>query len=105
MDQTAPGTWLPPSARPDNLLFNAAKVIRPRVIQVAATPHRSGRDVLRALLDINDHPPDAWVVRGGRLLTFLDIKTTVLHEVADAGTIDPSEVGLSRDWGDHSAPQ
>jgi hypothetical protein len=91
-DQTEPGIWLPPSSTPDDLLFNAIKVQLPRVIQVAATPHRSGRDVLRALLDINDHPPGAWVARGGRLLTFLDIETTVLHDVVDHGTIDPLDV-------------
>lgn len=92
IDQAEPGAWLPPSAKPDNLLFNAVKVILPPVIQAAATPHRSGRDVLRALLDINDHPPGAWVARGGRLLTFLDIETTLLREVIDAGTIEPLNV-------------
>ncbi|HME25874.1 MAG TPA: DUF4365 domain-containing protein [Acetobacteraceae bacterium] len=92
MDQAQPGIWLPPSAKPDNLLFNAVKVILPCVIQAAATPHRAGREVLRALLDINDHPPGAWVARGGRLLTFLDIEATLLREVVDVGTIDPLEV-------------
>jgi hypothetical protein len=92
IDQAEPGTWLPASAKPDNLLFNAVKVVLPPMIQVAATPHRAGRDVLRALLDINDHPPGAWVARGGRLLTFLDIETTLLHEAVDDGTIECLQV-------------
>lgn len=91
-DQAEPGIWLPPSSTPDDLLFNAIKVELPRVIQVAATPHRSGRDVLHALLDINDHPPGAWVARGGRLVTSLDIETTVLHDVVDHGTIEALDV-------------
>lgn len=92
IDQAEPGIWLPPSAKPDELLFNAVKVNLPHIIQVAATPHRAGRDVLRALLDINDHPPGAWVARGGRLLTFLDIETTVLRDVVDAGTIEALDI-------------
>jgi hypothetical protein len=92
IDQAEPGIWLPPSAKPDNLLLNAVAVKFPRVIQVAATPFRTGRDVLGALLDINDHPPAAWVARGGRLVTFLDIETTVLRDVVDAGTIEVLDV-------------
>jgi hypothetical protein len=92
VDQAEPGIWLPPSAKPDDLLFNAVKVMLPAKIQVAATPHRAGRDVLRALLDINDHPPAAWVARGGRLVTFLDIETTILKQVVDAGTVETLDV-------------
>jgi hypothetical protein len=92
VDQAEPGTWLPASSKPDNLLFNAVRVNLPRVVQIASTPHRAGRDVLHALLDINDHPPGAWVARGGRLFTFLDIETTMLREVVDADTIEAPEV-------------
>jgi hypothetical protein len=92
VDQAEPGVWLPPSSKADDLLFNAVSVRLPLVIQVAATPHRAGRDVLRALLEINDHPPAAWVARGGRLVTFLDIETTILRDVVDAGTIEAIEI-------------
>jgi hypothetical protein len=38
VDQTTPGVWLPPSSQPDDLLFNAVKVVLPSAIQVAPTP-------------------------------------------------------------------
>lgn len=88
VDQARPGVWLPPSRQPDVLLFNAVKVVVPPTIQVAATTHRHGRDALKALLDITDHPPSEWVARGGRLLTFLDLKTSVLRQVVDQGSIE-----------------
>ena len=40
IDQAEPGAWLAPSAGPGDLLFNAAKVLLPPIIRVAATPHR-----------------------------------------------------------------
>lgn len=88
IDQAEPGMWLPPSAASDHLLFNSVKVVLPRVIRVGLTPHRAGRDVLRALLETDDHPPGAWVARGGRLLTFLDIENTSLRTVVEIGTIE-----------------
>ncbi len=88
VDQAAPGVWLPPSAQPDELLFNAVKVVLPPTIQVAPTIYGHGRDALRALLDISDHPPFAWVAKGGRLITFLDIDTSLLRHVTDAGSIE-----------------
>jgi hypothetical protein len=57
VDLAQPGVWLPPSRQPDTLLFNAVKVRLPATIYVAATTHRHGRDALRALLELSDHPP------------------------------------------------
>jgi len=72
----------------DDLLFNAVKLILPATIRVAATPYRTWRDVLRALLDITDHPPFAWVAGDGRIISFLDIETTVLRDVIDPGSVE-----------------
>jgi hypothetical protein len=67
-------------------------VILPETIQVAATTHRHGKDALKALLDISDHPPAEWVARGGRLVTFLDIETSLLRHVTDVGCIETFQV-------------
>jgi hypothetical protein len=83
VDQAQPGVWLPPSRQPDALLFNAVKVRLPTTIYVAATTHRHGRDALRALLELSDHPPAEWVAKGGRLVTFLDIESSLLRQVVD----------------------
>jgi hypothetical protein len=88
VDQAQPGVWLPASRQPDALLFNAVKVTLPETIQVAATTHRHGKDALKALLDISDHPPAEWVARGGRLVTFLDIEASLLRHVTDVGSIE-----------------
>jgi hypothetical protein len=88
IDQAQPGTWLPPSRKPDELFFNAVKVVLPPEIQVAAITHRHGRDALKALLDISDSPPAAWVAKGGRLITFLDIGTSLLRHITEAGSVE-----------------
>jgi hypothetical protein len=88
VDQTQPGVWLPPSRHRDALLFNAVKVLLPETIHVAVTTHRHGRDALRALLDLSDHPPAEWVARAGRLVTFLDIESSLLRQVVDKGSIE-----------------
>jgi hypothetical protein len=88
VDQAQPGVWLPPSRQPDALLLNAVKVRLPGTIHVAATTHRHGRDALRALLELSDHPPAEWVARGGRLITFLDIEGSLLRHVVDRGSIE-----------------
>jgi hypothetical protein len=88
VDQAKPGVWLPASRQPDMLLFNAVKVRLPETIQVAATVHRYGRDALRSLLEISDHPPFDWVARGGRLMTFQDIDGSVLRQIVDRGSIE-----------------
>ncbi len=87
-DQAQPGVWLPPSREPDSLLFNMVKVRLPETIQVAATTHRQGRDVLRALLELSDQPPTEWVAKGGRLVSFLDIDSSPLRQVVDRGSIE-----------------
>lgn len=100
VDQAQPGIWLPPSHQPDELLFNAVKAVLPANIYVAATTHRHGKDALKALLDISDHPPAEWVAKGGRLITFLDIEKSMLREVTDAGSIESfpvSEFALHED--------
>jgi hypothetical protein len=63
-------------------------VLLPETIHLAATIHRHGRDAMRALLDLSDHPPAEWVARGGCLITFLDIKTSLLRQVVDVGSIE-----------------
>jgi hypothetical protein len=88
VDQAQPGVWLPPSRQPDSIFLNAVKVILPETIHVAATTYRHGRDALKALLDITDHPPAAWVAKGGRLLTFLNVDSSELCHVIDAGSIE-----------------
>ncbi len=88
VDQAQPGVWLPPSRQPDAIFLNAVKVILPETIHVAATTYRHGRDALKALLDITDHPPAAWVAKGGRLLTFLNVDSSELCHVIDAGSIE-----------------
>jgi hypothetical protein len=88
VDQAEPGVWLPPSRQPDALLFNAVKVRLPGTIHFAATTHRHGRDALRALLELSDHPPGEWVARGGRLITFLDIQGSLLRHVVDRASIE-----------------
>lgn len=103
IDQARPGVWLPPSRQADVLLFNAVKTILPPTIQVAATSHRHGRDALKALLDITDHPPSEWVARGGRLLTFLNLEASVLRHVVDQGSIETlatEEFALHEDEGE-----
>lgn len=89
VDQAQPGVWLPPSNQPDTLLFNAVKVTLPDTIFTAATTYRRGGDALRALLEIKDHPPGEWVIKGGRLVTFLNIEDTLLRHVVDVGSIEP----------------
>lgn len=86
--QAQPGVWLPASRMPDELLFNAVKVVLPPTMQVAATTYRHGRDALKALLDITDNPPAEWVARGGRLITFLDIDASPLRHVTDTGSVE-----------------
>jgi len=81
VDQAQPGVWLPPSRQPDAIFLNAVKVILPETIHVAATIYRHGRDALKALLDITDHPPAEWVAKGGRLLTFLNLDSSELCHV------------------------
>jgi len=88
VDQAQPGVWLPPSRQPDALLLNAVKVVLPETIHVAPTSYRHGRDVVKALLDITDHPPTEWVAKGGRLLTFLDVENSELCQVIDAGSVE-----------------
>jgi len=88
VDQAQPGVWLPPSRQPDAILLNAVKVVLPETIHVATTTYRHGRDVLKALLDITDHPPTEWVAKGGRLLTFLNVDNSELCQVIDAGSIE-----------------
>ena len=92
VDQAQPGVWLPPSRQPDAILLNAVKVVLPKTIQVAATTYRHGRDALKALLDITDHPPAAWVAKGGRLLTFLNLDGSELCHVIDDDSIDTKEI-------------
>lgn len=87
-DQARPGVWLPASRQPDSLLFNMVKVRLPRSIQVAATTHRAGRDILRALLELSDQPPTEWTATGGRLISFLDIDSSPLRHVVDRGSIE-----------------
>lgn len=103
IDQAQPGVWLPASRQADVVLFNAVKTILPPTIYVAATAHRHGRDALKALLDITDHPPFEWVARGGRLLTFLDLEASVLRQVVDQGsieTLETNEFALHDDEGE-----
>lgn len=103
VDQARPGVWLPPSRQADVLFFNAVRTILPPTMQVAATSHRHGRDALKALLDITDHPPLEWVARDGRLLTFLDLSGSVLRQVVDQGaieTLDTAEFALHEDEGE-----
>jgi hypothetical protein len=88
INQAAPGVWLPPSRQSEQILFNAVKVILPSEIQVAATTYRHGRDVLKALFDITDAPPAEWASRSGRLITFLDVATSLLRHVIDPGSIE-----------------
>lgn len=92
VDQAQPGVWLPPSRQPDAILLNAVKVVLPETIQVAATTYRHGRDALKALLDITDHPPAAWVAKGGRLLTFLNLDGSELCHVIDEESIDTKKI-------------
>jgi hypothetical protein len=103
VDQAQPGVWLPPSRQPDALLLNAVKVLLPETIHVAATTHRHGRDALRALLDLSDHPPAEWVAKGGRLITFLDVEASLLRQVVDRGSIETfpvSQFSLEDDEGE-----
>jgi Domain of unknown function (DUF4365) len=88
VDQAKPGIWLPPSPETDTLLLNAVKVALPETIQVAATTYRHGRDALRALLDLSDHPPAEWVAKARRLITFLDIESSLLRQIVDRGSIE-----------------
>jgi hypothetical protein len=92
VDQSQPGIWLPPSRQPDTLLLNLIKVVLPETIQVAATTYRYGREALKALLDISDHPPSEWVIKGGRLVTFLNLDSSELREVIDIGSIESHPV-------------
>ena len=92
VDQAQPGVWLPPSRQPDPILLNAVKVVLPETIHVATTTYRHGCDALKALLDITDHPPAEWVAKGGRLLTFLNLDSSELCHVIDAGSIEPRSI-------------
>lgn len=88
VDQAKPGVWVPPCRQSDQLFFNAVKVVMPETIQVAASTYRHGRDALKALLELTDHPPFSWAARGGRLITFLDIENTLLRHIVDPGSIE-----------------
>lgn len=88
VEQALPGLHMPPSRQPDELFLNMVKVILPETIQLASTTYRHGREANRALLDIEDRPPTEWVVKGGQLLTFLDIDNCSLRHVVDRGSIE-----------------
>jgi hypothetical protein len=92
VDQAQPGVWLPPLRQPDDLLLNVVRVVLPKTIQVAATTYRHGKDALKALLDITDHPPTEWVAKGGRLVSFLDLESSELRHVVDVGSIEPLSI-------------
>lgn len=92
VDQAEPGVWIPPCRQTDELFFNAVKVMLPDTIYVAATTYRHGRDALKALLDLTDNPPFEWAARGGRLITFLNIESSLLRQIVDPGSIEELSV-------------
>jgi cell division inhibitor SulA len=89
VDQGRVGTWLPASRKPDPLLVPAVKSIFPTSIWVADTSYRQRRDALEALFDFTENPPTQWVARGGRLVSFLNLTTSVLRQVIDQGSAEP----------------
>jgi hypothetical protein len=95
--------WLPPAQVEEPVLFNALRVVLPPKIFVATTEHVHGRAVRKALLDVSDFPPNEWVAKNGRLITFLDIEKTPLRDVVDVGSIedlDGAEFALTDDQDD-----
>ncbi|MCW2282600.1 hypothetical protein M2323_000361 [Rhodoblastus acidophilus] len=103
VDETRPGIWIPPAQIEEPVLFNALRVVLPRKIYIAETQHVHGRAVRKALLEICDFPPAEWVARNGRLITFLNIDSSPLRHVVDAGSIedfDTAEFALTDDQDD-----
>lgn len=92
-ERALPGLHMPPSRQPDELFLNMVKVALPETVQIAVATCRYGREAKGALVDIEDRPPTEWVLKGGQLLTFLDIERCALRQVVDCGTIEVFPVG------------
>lgn len=82
------GIWFPPYKGGEWGHMNLLEVGLPEEIYVGASPFKTGRDALLALLDKDDRPPDDWIIRAGQFTSFRDPRGTVLDRIVDAGSVE-----------------
>ncbi|MBX9591708.1 MAG: DUF4365 domain-containing protein [Hyphomonadaceae bacterium] len=82
------GVWFPTYKGGERAHMNLLEVVLPEEIYVGATPFKTGRDALFALLDKDERPPDDWTIRSGHFTSFRDPRGTVLDRIVDGGSIE-----------------
>src|SRR5262245_32005263 len=92
IDRAAPGTFLPAPRVAERQDLNLLGVEVPAVIYVASTELATCEKALDVLLDRTEAAPSAWVIREGRVASFLDLGTPPLSDIVDADTVESYRV-------------
>jgi hypothetical protein len=82
------GVWFPALKGGDRGHMNLLEVVLPETMFVSASPFKTGRQALFELLDKEDRPPDDWVIRAGRFMSFQDPRNTVIEKIVDGGSVE-----------------
>ena len=84
------GSFVPPMQTGEPAHLNLMKVEIPDRIFVGASPFRSGRDAVPALLGADGRRFD-WVIRDSRFLSFSDPRSGPLEAIVDSGSVEAVE--------------
>jgi hypothetical protein len=82
------GVWFPTYKGGERGHMNLLEVVLPEYVYVGASPFKTGRDALFALLEKDERPPDDWTIRSGHFTSFRDPRGTVLDRIVDGGSIE-----------------
>lgn len=88
VDRAAPGTFLPAPKVAERHDLNLLTVELPAAIHVAATELAGREKALDVLLDRTEAPPSAWVIRNGRIASFISLDAPPLAELVEPGTVE-----------------
>jgi hypothetical protein len=88
VDRAAPGTFLPAPKVAERHDLNLLTVELPQTMYLAATEVANREKALEVLLDRTEAPPSAWVIRGGRIASFVDVSTPPLCEIVEPDTAE-----------------
>jgi hypothetical protein len=82
------GVWFPPLKGGESGHLNFIEVALPKNAYLGASPFKTGRQGLAALLEKEDRPPDDWVIRKGEFMSFRDPREGPLARIVDVGSIE-----------------
>lgn len=82
------GVWFPTMKGGEPAHMNLLRIALPQRIFVVASPFKTGRQALFALLEKDARPPDDWVLRNGQFMSFRDPRDSILRDIVDAGSVE-----------------